>query len=300
MEQEKFIPMYDDILNLPDLTSSDKIVLSLVYSFTKTGEFHGTNDYISKRTNIPKRSVERIIAKLENLGYIVYHLSNPLCDEKGKIKSNQRQLWTYKDKIPDYAYMSTPPTHERVDPVRINEYHIKQSIDKERLYSLMNTQSRTNGIVCEGFYWKDDKSMKRYYGTTLPKHIDNIINELGMSEDSKVGFKEVIIYYHRKYYEKRNEYHPPYKETDTKRVIENLCIPAFMDETLYWNKHSDCQSINVDLIRECIDFFFDRGIKKHHHDYKMLVFSHHDCLKYILSALMCDPCYIREGADYAI
>lgn len=130
--EQKFIPLYDEILQLSDLTPNDKIILSLIYSFTKVGECFASNEYISERTGIPKRSVERIIAKLEKKHYLFFHLSM-YTDEKGKVKNNKRQLWTYKDDVPDYARMSTPCTHRCVYPIRTDEYHIKKNDYKEEL-----------------------------------------------------------------------------------------------------------------------------------------------------------------------
>ena len=52
------------------LSGAELLVYALIYSFSRTGAFNGSRAYISSATGVTVRSVDRVLAKLTEKGYI--------------------------------------------------------------------------------------------------------------------------------------------------------------------------------------------------------------------------------------
>lgn len=60
-----------EIINIADLTLSDKFILSYIISFWKSGKnFYASNSHIEKNLNLSRAKVSQSIKKFQELGYI--------------------------------------------------------------------------------------------------------------------------------------------------------------------------------------------------------------------------------------
>lgn len=70
-DRGRYILMYDDVYTNKKLNSNEKLILSLIISYTDKGcEFFATNLYIGELLNLSQPTVTKAIHSLYKLGYI--------------------------------------------------------------------------------------------------------------------------------------------------------------------------------------------------------------------------------------
>ena len=71
MSDDKFIIIYDWMVEDLKLSGNRLIVYGIIYSFSKNGEwFQGSATYLCKRSGITERGIRKILKGLRNDGYI--------------------------------------------------------------------------------------------------------------------------------------------------------------------------------------------------------------------------------------
>ena len=91
MNNEKYIKVYDSILSNNELSSSEKLIYSLISSFTQNGDgcFWMSNNEIETRTGISIPTIIKSIKKFESMGMIHIEYEN----HPGKRAIKKRRIY---------------------------------------------------------------------------------------------------------------------------------------------------------------------------------------------------------------
>lgn len=139
---DKFIIIYDWMVEDLKLTGNDVIVYAIIHSFSQGKEwFRGSLAYLSKRTGLSRQSVITILASLVKNGYLIRreipHKGIKYVDYKTKWSRNLTSQESLLVKKLDKSGQETlPHVVKKLDPIiNNNKYKINNARARKRFHN---------------------------------------------------------------------------------------------------------------------------------------------------------------------
>ena len=136
-----------DILEMEDLTLSEKVILAEVISLSKTnGYCYASNGFFTKRLKISERTASRAVNTLESKGLI---LISERCDNKRNICPTEKVLEISGNNIHEKSSkgsdkMSNPHANLSKPLDKMSTYNNKYNNNKNNIYNNKNTNYPNN------------------------------------------------------------------------------------------------------------------------------------------------------------